>query len=85
MKVYVLRLSDSDGYATTEGVFSSYSAMVTWLKEKYDYTSDLYYQNEDCGNFLEMLHDGFDEYDVGYNVFDVIGEHSHKTNTVKFD
>lgn len=85
MKVYVLYTTSADQYDCVEGVFSSYSAMVTWLKEKYDYTSDLYYQNEDYGNFLEMLRDGFCVYDVEYKVFDVIGEHSHKTNTVKFE
>lgn len=85
MNVYVLYTTDMDGYDCTEGVFASYSAMLTWLKEKYDYTSKLYHQEKTGGNFIEDLYDGFNKYDVHYSVLDVIGEHSHKTNTIKFD
>lgn len=84
MKVYILYTTSEDQHDCVEGVFSSYSAMVTWLKEKYNYTSELYYQNEDCGNFLETLYTDCSKYDIGYYVFDVIGEHSHKTNTIEF-
>lgn len=84
MKVYVLYTTNTDGCDCTEGVFASYSAMLTWLKEKYDYTSKLYHQEKTGGNFIETLHDGSNKYDVGYYVFDVIGEHSHKTNTIEF-
>lgn len=85
MKVYLLYITDEDGYDYTKGVFASYSAMLTWLKEKYDYTSELHWQEVTGGSFIENLYDGFNGYGVGYYVFDVIGEHSHKTNTIKFD
>ena len=85
MKVYVLYTSDMDGYDYTKGVFSSYSAMLTWLKEKFEYVSKPCKQEVTGGCFIDILDTQEGVYVVGYNVFDVIGEHSHKTNTIKFD
>lgn len=80
MKVYILNLHDMDDRSTTMGVFSSYSAMLTWLNKTYGYTSVL-----ECeGWFKEWLTIEGQKFDVGYDEFEVIGEHSHKTNTIIF-
>jgi hypothetical protein len=84
MKVYILYTTDVCGFDSVEGVFASYSAMTTWLKEKYNYSSDLCKQDDTEGCFSALLYVKGDVYDVGYYVFDVIGEHSHKTNTIEF-
>ena len=80
MKVYVLNFYDMDDRITTVGVFSSYSAMLTCLNKTYGYTSVLWCE----GWFKEWLIIEGQKCEVGYEAFDVIGEHSHKTNTINF-
>ena len=81
-KVYILKSVDWELNKYTEGVFSSFSAMVTWLKNEYGYESELdESSNEIYGVFkketnLESLMETFK---LHYEVHDLIGETSHKT------
>ena len=85
MKVYILYSSRTDGDAFVEGVFSSYSALVTWLDVKVCKVQELgtHRQLEDksAGWFDTSNKKGVY---YSYEAFDVIGEHSHKTNTINF-
>ena len=81
-KVYVLTAEYCDN-SFTEGIFSSYAAMLTYLREKYEYTSEVTsLSNSECGVFVEQttLGYGVAQWGLSYRVRDLIGETSHKTD-----
>lgn len=86
MKVYILYSSRTDRDVFVEGVFSSYSALVTWLEVKACCVHELGTHNQledqSAGWFDEPSKDGIY---YSYEAFDIVGEHSHKTNTINFD
>jgi len=84
-KVYVLTFSCEYGNFV-EGTFSSYSAMMTYLYEKYSYEANY---NKDIahwsksgtyGCFTKPLYVGKVRHTVKYWVTSLIGETSHKTD-----
>ena len=80
-KAYVLTATYCED-SFTEGVFSSYTAMLTYLREKYDYTSEVTsLSDSECGVFVEqtILGYGVTQWDLSYVVHNLIGETSHKT------
>ena len=85
MKVYILYSSRTDRDVVVEGVFSSYSALVTWIETKVCKVLELGTHNQ-----LEDQSAGWfdtpskDDIYYSYEAFDLIGEHSHKTNTINF-
>lgn len=85
MKTYKLIIKRGD--YTCVDVFASYSAMVTWLYTKFDYSS-AFEHTSDIDNTLYKFKDKLltcgREYDVMYEVASVYGKHSHKTNVVIF-
>ena len=85
MKVYILYSSRTGGDMFVEGVFSSYSALVTWLDVKVCNVQELgthsQLEGQSAGWFDTPSKDGVY---YSYEAFDVIGEHSHKTNTIVF-
>ena len=76
MKVYVLYAHNTEGYPLVMSVFSSYSAMLVWLYQIYNYKADV----DSAGYFKEQLNIDEMKFSIYYKAFDVIGEHSHKTN-----
>ena len=73
-------------------MFTSYSAMVTWLYTKFDYKAVFDYKSdvEHSSNvdnktykFKDKLLTCGREYDVMFEVCSVYGKHSHKSNVVK--
>ena len=86
MKVYILYSSRTDRDVFVEGVFSSYSALVTWLDVKVCRVHGLgtHNQLEDQSAGWFDIPSKEDVY-YSYEAFDVIGEHSHKTNTIYFN
>lgn len=83
MKVYVLTFEhDNDGNYVI-GVFSSYSAMLTYLKGQYDFDSPVTrWSDGKGGSFKSKLFDDGIHYYVDYTQYDVIGEHSALTGTI---
>lgn len=85
MKVYILYSSRTDRDAFVEGVFCSLSALLTWLDVKVCKVHELGTHNQledqSAGWFDTPSKDGVY---YSYEAFDVIGEHSHKTNTIYF-
>lgn len=85
MKVYILYSSRTGTDASVEGAFSSYSALVTWLEVKVCKVQELgthsQLEDQSAGWFDTPSKDG--AY-YSYEAFDIIGEHSHKTNTIIF-
>lgn len=81
MKVYVLYANSTESYPYVMSVFSSYSAMLIWLDQIYNYKSEV----DSAGYFKEQLIIDEMKFSIYYKAFDVIGEHSHKTNLVCFD
>lgn len=85
MKVYILK----SNYLSTnyvEGVFSSFSAMLTHLKQKYNYTSNGTFSSDGCsGKFKDTcgLGDGTIAWSLSFEVYDVIGEHSPHNGCLK--
>ncbi|MEG0153346.1 MAG: hypothetical protein RR744_09300 [Cellulosilyticaceae bacterium] len=86
MKVYILSADYFDEDYETEvlGAFASYSAMKTWLFEKYGYKSSSYIV-EDNGEFLDQASLCGIAAKLYFVSYEVIGEHSHKTNTIQFN
>lgn len=86
MKVYILYSSRTGKDASVEGAFSSYSALVTWLDVKVCKVQELgthsQLEDQSAGWFDTPSKDG--AY-YSYEAFDVIGEHSHKTNMIQFN
>lgn len=80
MKVYVLYSHSTESYPYVMSVFSSYSAMVLWLDQTHNYKSEI----DSAGYFKEQLIIDEMKFSIYYKDFDVIGEHSHKTNTINF-
>lgn len=85
MKTYKLIIKRGD--YTYIDVFTSYSAMVTWLYTKFDYKSVFDYKS-DVDNttykFKDKLLTYGRDYDVMFEVDSVYGKHSHKSNVVIF-
>jgi len=85
MKVYTLYSSKTDRDVFVEAVFSSYSALVTWLDVKVCNVQELgthrQLEDQSAGWFDTPSKEGVY---YSYEAFDVIGEHSHKTNTIVF-
>lgn len=81
MKVYVLYTHSTESYPLVMSVFSSYSAMVLWLDQKHHYKSEI----DSAGYFKEKLIIDEMKFSISYKAFDVIGEHSHKTNKISFN
>ena len=80
MKVYVLHAYNTEGYSLVMSVFSSYSAMLVWLDRIHNYKSEI----DSAGYFKEQLIIDEMKFSIYYKAFDVIGEHSHKINTIFF-
>lgn len=82
MKVYVLLKSKKEDVEVV-AVFCSRSAMLGWLREFTEYVSDASeVEDGSVGWFTKLTKDG---YVFSYEMFNLIGFHSHKTNTIKFD
>ena len=81
MKAYILYAYSTEGYPLVMSVFSSYSAMVLWLDQIHNYTSEI----DSAGYFKEQLIIDDMKFSIYYRAFDVIGEHSHKTNKMNFN
>lgn len=81
MKTYKLIIQ---GDYTYIDMFTSYSAMVTWLYTKFDYKSDFDCNINTTCKFKDKLLTCGREYDVMFEVSDVYGKHSHKSNVVIF-
>ena len=80
MKVYILYAHSTESYPLVMGVFSSYSAMLIWLDQIHNHKSEI----DITGCFKEQLIIDEMKFSIYYKAFDVIGEHSHKTNTISF-
>lgn len=81
-KVYILYKEDIfsiEEDVKVVAVFSSYSAMLLWLKESWDFISDVEDQDEFGAYFTEHYTDQEVTYFISYSVKDLIGETSHKT------
>ena len=82
-KVYVLykeELSCEYDKADVVAVFSSYAAMLLWLKEQWSFESDVEDQ-DDLGAYFSDQHSMHGvQYMLFYQVHDLIGETSHKTD-----
>jgi len=81
-KVYILykeELSCKYVKADVVAVFSSYAAMLLWLKEVWGFKSDIEDQDESGAYFSKYYTDGEVDYFLYYSVKDLIGETSHKT------
>lgn len=84
MKVYVLTFEHDDTGNYVIGVFSSYSAMLTYLKGQYDFDSRVTeWSDGKGGSFKSKLIDDGIHYYVDYVQYDVIGEHSTLTHTLQ--
>ena len=84
MKVYVLTAEYcNDNFI--EGVFSSYSAMITYLWDTYRFESEVF-KVDGGGDFKDTCNLGFGivEWKLSYEVLDLIGEHSAKDNKLAF-
>ena len=82
-KVYILYKEDifsNEENVNVVAVFSSYSAMLLWLKEKWSFESDVEDQDE-LGAYFSDQHSMHDvQYMLFYHVHNLIGETSHKTD-----
>ena len=82
-KVYILYKEDI--FSTEENVnivavFSSYAAMLLWLKEQWGFESDVADQDELGAYFSEYYIEDKVINFLSYSVKDLIGETSHKTD-----
>ena len=81
-KVYILykeELSNEYDKADIIAVFSSYAAMLLWLKEQWGFESDVEDQDELGAYFSECYVEQGVSHFLSYSVKDLIGETSHKT------
>ena len=76
-KVYILYKEDNEYIVN---IFSSLSAMITWLKVERNYSSKIKDQDEFGGYFEDTFRSNGDDYFMCYRVHDLIGETSHKTD-----
>ena len=82
-KVYILYKEDIFSNVVdvdVVAVFSSYSAMLLWLKEKWSFESDVEDQDELGAYFSDQHAMHGVQYMLFYQVHDLIGETSHKTD-----
>lgn len=82
-KVYVLYEEVPACYEDNEyivNIFSSLSAMITWLKVERNYSSKIKDQDEFGGYFEDTFRSNGKDYFMSYWVHDLIGETSHKTD-----
>lgn len=77
MKVYILR---SDDGREVESVFASYSAMITWMRERGLSTQVESCSDDDSGYFTT---EPCDLYSYEYESYNVIGMHSVKTDQIE--
>ena len=81
-KVYLLykeELSCKYVKADVVAVFSSYAAMLLWLKEVWGFESDIEDQDESGAYFSNYYDEQGVHHFLFYSVKDLIGETSHKT------
>lgn len=81
-KVYLLHkeeLSNEYGKADVVAVFSSYAAMLLWLKEQWGFESDIEDQDGSGAYFSKFYIEEGGRNFLSYSVEDLIGETSHKT------
>ena len=82
-KVYILYKEDIfsiEENFNVVAVFSSYSAMLLWLKEQWSFESDVEDQDELGAYFSDQHSMHGVQYMLFYQVHDLIGETSHKTD-----
>ena len=82
-KVYILykeELTNEYDKADVVAVFSSYAAMLLWLKEQWSFESDVEDQDELGAYFSDQHSIHGVQYMLFYQVHDLIGETSHKTD-----
>ena len=65
-------------------IFSSLSAMITWLKVERNYSSKIKDQDEFGGHFEDTFRSNGNDYFMCYRVHNLIGETSHKTGKLVF-
>ena len=76
-KVYVLLTEDRGYNVDVFKVFSSYASLLSWLDEEY---GDTYLKNfDDPSANSKLLYETLD-YKLYYEVHNLIGETSHKTD-----
>ena len=82
-KVYILYkedISSIEENVNVVAVFSSYAAMLLWLKEQWRFESNVEDQDE-LGAYFSDQHSMYDvQYMLFYQVHNLIGETSHKTD-----
>ena len=81
-KVYILykdELSCEYDKSDVVAVFSSYAAMLLWLKEVWGFESDVDDKDEFGAYFSKFYIDERGRNFLSYTVVDLIGETSHKT------
>ena len=81
-KVYILYKEDIFSIEENVGVvavFSSYAAMLLWLKEVWGFDSDIEDQDESGAYFSKSYDEQGVHHFLSYSVKDLIGETSHKT------
>ena len=82
-KVYILYKEDIfsiEESVNVVAVFSSYSAMLLWLKEQWSFESDVEDQDELGAYFSDQHSMHGVQYMLSYQVHNLIGETSHKTD-----
>ena len=82
-KVYILykeELANEYDKADVVAVFSSYAAMLLWLKEQWSFESDVEDQDELGAYFSTSYIEQGVHHFLCYSVKDLIGETSHKTD-----
>ena len=84
MNVYILNASAYDTCQTL-GAFTSYSAMLCWLKHKHNYSSKTTkHSTPTKGQFISTVNLGGVGWFLSYDSYVLISEHSVKTNRVEF-
>lgn len=85
MKVYILKGEDVGG-EYLEGVFASFSAMLIWLKETYDFESDFMFYKDypDGGYFVDKPNSELPNYSLHFEAHELIGVHDVRTDKVVF-
>ena len=82
-KVYILYKEDvfsNERDVDVVAVFSSYASMLLWLKEKWSFESEVEEQDELGAYFSDQNSMHGVQYMLFYQVHDLIGETSHKTD-----
>ncbi len=81
-KVYILYkegIFSNEENVNVVAVFSSYAAMLLWLKEQWSFESDVEDRDELGAYFSDQHNIHGVQYMLFYQVHDLIGETSHKT------